>query len=244
MLDEQAQETPDVEATSTNADATADGGGADGKQAEAKATGKQAEAKQPEEPRFTQDDLNKLVGKTRKEEREKARRALLEELGVSDPADVKKALAEYNELKKAQMTAEERMQAELEEARQKAQQAETARRAAEQAAQERLVQAELVAEAALLGFADPRDAVTLISASDLKFDEGSGRLTNAGDVVKALAEKKPYLLRQDKRGTPGPTNPSRDAKQGRTDDDRRAEYFRGVGRDCVFDRGNLVLRDE
>lgn len=235
MLDEQAQETPDVEATSTNADATADGGGADGKQ---------AEAKQPEEPRFTQDDLNRLVGKMRKEERERAKKALLEELGVSDPADVKKALAEYNELKKAQMTAEERMQAELEEARQKAQQAETARRAAEQAAQERLVQAELIAEAATLGFADPRDAVTLISASDLKFDEGSGRLTNAGDVVKALAEKKPYLLKQTQRGTPGPTNPSRDAKQGRTDDDRRAEYFRGVGRDTVFDRGNLVLRDE
>src|SRR5690606_25922727 len=169
---------------------------------------------------------------------------LLEELGVSDPADVKKALAEYNELKKAQMTAEERIQAELEEARQKAQQAETARRAAEQAAQERLVQAELIAEAATLGFADPRDAVTLISASDLRFDDESGRLTNAGDVVKALAEKKPYLLKQTQRGTPGPTNPSRDAKQGRTDDDRRAEYFRGVGRDTVFDRGNLVLRDE
>src|SRR5690606_29268117 len=109
VMAKQAQ-GPEVEPRDA-ADVTADGGGDEGVPTPAPAP-----SEEPEEPRFAQDDLNKLVGKTRKEEREKARRALLEELGVSDPADVKKALAEYNELKKAQMTAEERIQAELEEA--------------------------------------------------------------------------------------------------------------------------------
>jgi flagellar biosynthesis chaperone FliJ len=78
-------------------------------------TGAQSEA-ETSEAKFTQDDLDNLAGKTRKVATSKARKALLEELGVSNLSDAKAALKQLGDLKEAQMSDAEKAQAQIEKA--------------------------------------------------------------------------------------------------------------------------------
>ena len=66
----------------------------------------------------------------------------------------------------------------------------------------------VIAEASLLGFADPNDAYTMITLSEIEMDE-TGKVKGAAEAIKKLAEAKPYLLGQATRkgdgvGTPKP----------------------------------------
>lgn len=58
---------------------------------------------------------------------------------------------------------------------------------------ERTVRYATVASAARLGFADPEDAIRLIDADAIEFDD-AGDARNVGDLLGALAKAKPYLL--------------------------------------------------
>lgn len=67
------------------------------------------------------------------------------------------------------------------------------------AANERVIRAEVRAQALALGFADVDDAWALIDRAAVTLDDG-GDVRGAKEAVKALAAKKPHLIRADTGG--------------------------------------------
>lgn len=98
--------------------------------------------------------------------------------------------------------------------------AENARLAQENKATAR--KAAIIAKASDIGL----DADAAIKLADM--DTLADDLSNAADVVKAVADKYPALVRQRAAQT-APVNPARSTQpQGRTDADRSKEYFGGI----------------
>lgn len=64
------------------------------------------------------------------------------------------------------------------------------------AADERVIRSEVRSRAVALGFADPEDAWALIDKAGVTLDE-AGEVQGAEKAVKALADKKPHLLKRD-----------------------------------------------
>lgn len=86
----------------------------------------------------------------------------------------------------------------------------------------------IVAEASKLGFSDPMDAFTIVDKSKVEYGE-DGLPKNAAELVKAISQAKPYLVKSHIPMV-NPANPSTStATIQRTDQDRRKEYFSGGG---------------
>lgn len=93
--------------------------------------------------------------------------------------------------------------------KERAEKTERDRRIAEMEARERarILRYEIRDAARDLAFADPDDAYHLIDRDEIEFDD-DGEPTNVAALVKALAEKKPHLIRAEsdiRRGTPEAT---------------------------------------
>jgi hypothetical protein len=100
------------------------------------------------------------------------------------------------------------------------------------------VETAIVSAAAKLGFTDPLDAVRLVDISKLPADDAAGGLDAA---LRSLAETKPYLVRRNAPAL-SPANPSRETAQpiGRSDAERRAEYFGGGASSFWDGRGSSI----
>ena len=68
--------------------------------------------------------------------------------------------------------------------------------AAMKAANDKLIAAEIRVQASALGFLDSGDALALIDRTGIKIDD-KGEVTGVAEALKALAEKKPHLIKQD-----------------------------------------------
>jgi len=146
------------------------------------------------EARFTQADVSRIAANARGEGRSAERAALLQELGVQDVGAVKSALAQAEELKRAQLTESERLKADAADARKAAADAEAARQAAEQARQSALVEAEIIAQAAGR-FANPKAVSKLIDRTAVKLDE-KGQVVGVAEALETLAKAEPWTLAQ------------------------------------------------
>jgi predicted component of type VI protein secretion system len=73
------------------------------------------------------------------------------------------------------------------------------REAAQTALQTERIKNAVIAEASKLGFADPDDAYTLVTLSEIEIDD-AGKVNGAAEAIKKLAEAKPYLLGQARKG--------------------------------------------
>lgn len=170
---------------------------------------------------FTQEDVNKIIADRLERERKK----------YSDYEELKVA-AEKLEAMQAEQEEEEKVLAE------KLADSEARRRELEIEAQERRIQNVVLTEAARMGFNDPSDAYLHVSVSNLELDE-AGQPVNVTEQLEALKESKPYLF--DRKAIPqvDPSNATRDDQQpGRTDSDRRREYF-GQGGGQIWEGGGL-----
>lgn len=132
---------------------------------------------------FTQQELEAILADRLSREREK----------FADYAELKEAASQWREHQEAQKTELERMQGQLADL-----QAERDR--AQQMANDRLIEAALVAEANRRGFANVEDAIALADYSAITITD-DGRVEGAGEVVKSLADSRPYLI--GKRQAPG-----------------------------------------
>lgn len=104
-----------------------------------------------------------------------------------------------------------------------------------------VVQQAIGTEAGRIGL-DIKAAVKLADLDKLEFDPDTGAVLNAGEVVKQVAEDYPTLtIRHASAPTTKPANPdkSQQLPQGRTDEDRRREYF--GGRTGTFWQGGGVI---
>jgi hypothetical protein len=127
-------------------------------------------------------------------------------------------------LEEAQLSEQEKLQKKLE-------LAEQARQQAEATAKARAIRSALIAEAAKAGFNDPADAYALINHDAIELDD-NGEPTNAAELVKQLAEKRSYLIKQH-RQTLEPFDPSGGQPIKETDAQRRARLYGGGGH--IFD---------
>lgn len=111
------------------------------------------------------------------------------------------AKAELSELKKAEMSDLERVKTELEEATERASVAEkNALQTSSLLKTERIHNAVTMA-AVEAGFEDPTDALSMISQDDLVDDEGTVLTKTVKARLKALADKKTYLLKKNRPGS-------------------------------------------
>lgn len=142
-------------------------------------------------------------------------------------ADERKKFADYDDLKAKVQAAEEAQKTEAQKTADRLKELETTNQRLAAERQELTAKTAIIAAASGIGL-DADAAVKLVDAKALKFDD-AGNATNAADLVKAVAEKYPGLVR---RGIPAipVVNPSGQQQPvGRTDDDRRREYFGGAG---------------
>ena len=185
---------------------------------------------------FTQDDVNRLIGETRTQARERAQQQFLTDLGVESVDALKGALKKMQELEDAgksetekltgRITALENDKAALQEQ-------------GAQLAQQRvdaLLRSAVVSEATRLGFLDPMDAYHMIDLAQLEVKEDDS-VSGVEDVLKKLGEAKPYLLHG--KLTLGPTNPARGGSTSETDAERRARLY-GVGGTPIGQSGGGV----
>lgn len=181
----------------------------DNKVAPTDETGEVTEGKEteqtPQEKLLTQAEFERALTARLKQERQK--------------------YADYDDLKAFKESAEAAQKTEAEK------QAEEMRRLQEQnqqlsaQAQQALVRAAITAAASEIGL-DANAAYKLADLDSLTVENGEA--TNAAEIVKAVAEAYPGLIRRGSGAQATAANPARAAEpKGRTDEDRRRDYFGG-----------------
>ena len=127
------------------------------------------------EPTYTQEQVNQMMGKTRREERGK----------FSDYGTLKERAAKAGELEQAQLTEKERLEARVEQAEKQAQ-------AADQRIAEALISTAIQVQAGQMGVVDPEAASLLIDRSNVRYSAEAG-VSGVEDALTQLLENKPYL---------------------------------------------------
>ena len=127
------------------------------------------------EPTYTQEQVNQMMGKTRREERGK----------FSDYGTLKERAAKADELEQAQLTEKERLEARVEQAEKQAQ-------AADQRIAEALISTAIQVQAGQMGVVDPEAASLLIDRSNVRYSAEDG-VSGVEDALTQLLENKPYL---------------------------------------------------
>lgn len=159
---------------------------------------------------FTQEEVNKLVGQTRREVRDQFK--------------------DYDDLKSKVQEQEEAQRSEDEKRAQRLQELEERERTLAEENRTLKINQSIMGAAVEIGL-PPEATVKLIDMQAAEFDD-KGAITNVDVLVKAVAEKWPGLV---KAAVPAAragatSNPGREQQPvGRTDEDRRRDYFGGGG---------------
>lgn len=168
--------------------------------------------------------------------------SVLKTLGVANLDDAKKALKEGQDALRARMSEQEKLQTDLAAAQQTAQDAVTRATQAETARTQALLHAEALS--LMSGkFANPKAALKLLEMNEV--DLTDPKFPGLSEAVEKLAKDEPWtLLTTKQNGKPlaphiGPTNPANTGTGGRTDDERRKQYFGGGVRSSFFEGGGV-----
>lgn len=159
---------------------------------------------QPAPATFTQDQLDAILKDRLARATTKTKTDLLAELGIEDTAEAKKAIAEAEAARVAQMSELEKAQAQVTEAQAEAAKATTEAEAVKAQADEALLKAAIISQAG--NFNDPADAWQFVDQSKIEAQE-DGTYKGIDEALKALTEAKPYLVKAE--NGPGPGTPGR-----------------------------------
>jgi len=194
---------------------------------------------------ISQEKVNELIGKVRTEAKEVATKNFLKDLGVESTEELKASLAEYAEFKRGQMTELEKIQADLESLKEENVQLKETSTSSQTRAQKALIKAEVVKLAANK-FADPEVVYKLVSDNDFEVDLEAGQVSGVAEALEALEEQHPWMIsKPSKVSSTSATNPASPTKKlGKSDEDRKAEYFGRSGSDFWEGRGVQVLSDK
>jgi DNA repair exonuclease SbcCD ATPase subunit len=141
------------------------------------------------EKTFTQAEIDEMIQKRLKREKEKQAEldAKLKRLEEFEKAE------EYR--KKAAMSEADRLKAEKEEAAKRAEEATEKAKKAHESANQRIINTEIKSIARSLNANDPSDVLALLDKSVVDIDE-EGNVNGVEDAVKALKEAKPWMFKQ------------------------------------------------
>jgi hypothetical protein len=173
-------------------------------------SGKKSDDKLADEKKFSQADVDRIMGEVRDGGRKVGVNDLLKELGFEKTDDLKALVADAKKLREQQMSDLEKAQTAVKEAQAKIEQAERERTEAIAKAQETLMRAAVLAEASKPEYHFKAEALqdvwSFIKRESIKPKDGAdGEFTGIGEALKALAKEKTYLVAEgDGRGTPRP----------------------------------------
>lgn len=193
---------------------------AENEEQEAESNEAEEQAETPTEKTFTQEEVNKMIGQTRKEVREQFK--------------------DYDDLKAKAQEAEQTTKSKEEQEAARLQEVE--RKANELAAKNAQLLLEMSLKDAAADIGLPSDAAfRLVDLDSVEYDD-AGRVTNAETLVADVAKKYPGLV---KRAASAPVvNPAREPQEPRrTDADRRRSLL-GQGGGSFFESGTLTVPNE
>lgn len=188
-----------------------DGGGNNGGQPPAPTT--PPPQHQQDDKKFSQADVDRIVGERAQRAADAATSKLLETLGVKDADELKSRLTKFAELEKNQLSEKERLEKELADEKAKREDAEKKRDEMKTRANEKLIRAAFVTEAAKPDYGFQEAAIPDLWALLTKEQRESLKLKdddsveNLDKVLKDLAEAKKHLLKP-KPTTPGTPRPA------------------------------------
>jgi hypothetical protein len=151
--------------------------------------------------KFTQADLDRIIGERLSRAEEGAVKKLLESLGLQDADELKGKLGRAAELDAAQWAELERARSEAADWKAKAEQADAAVKTATQKANESLMRAAVMMQAA--HFHDPNEAWLYADKTRLTVKD-DGAVEGAKEAVEAVVKAKPHLVKPERygKGTP------------------------------------------
>ena len=162
------------------------------------------------EPTYTQEQVNQMMGKTRREERGK----------YSDYGTLKERAAKADELEQAQLTEKERLEARVEQAEKNAQ-------AADQRITEAMISSAIQVQAGQMGIIDPEAAFLLVDRTNIRYTAEAGT-TGVEDALTQLLETKPYLKATNRTPNINPEGNQPDAPVRLTAEQREAAQMMGM----------------
>tara|TARA_B100001123_G_C15337338_1_gene1033358 strand:- start:4853 stop:5455 length:603 start_codon:yes stop_codon:yes gene_type:complete len=162
------------------------------------------------EQTFTQEQVNRMMAQTRREERGK----------FGDYNDLKARAAKADELEQAQLSDAQKLEARAIEAERKASEAQ------EQIASA-MIASEVKIRASALGVIDPDAAYLLLDRSNVRYDATDG-VTGVDDALASLLEAKPYLRSSNRTPNLNPESGQPVATQRLTAEQREAAQYLGM----------------
>jgi membrane protein involved in colicin uptake len=190
-------------------DANGDGGNGGG--SNGNGDGKPSEDQQPPDAKFTQADVDRILGERLKRAEETTQKQLLEALGVKDTDEAKKAIDDAKKAREQQMSDLEKAQTAAKELQAAKEKAESDAAATIEKAQTMLMRAAVLTEASKAEYHIRADALPdvwgMIDRASIKpKSDADGDFSGIAEALKALTKSKPYLVENgDGRGTPRPT---------------------------------------
>ena len=162
---------------------------------------------------YTQDEVNQIMGKTRREERGK----------FSDYGTLKERAAKADELEQAQLTEKERLEARVEQAEKNSQ-------AADQRITEAMIATAVQVQAGQMGIVDPEAAFLLVDRTNIRYTAETG-VAGVADALTQLLESKPYLKGPNRTPNINPEGSQADAPVRLTAEQREAAKYLGMTED-------------
>ena len=159
---------------------------------------------------YTQEEVNQMMGKTRRETRDK----------FSDYETLKERAAKADELEQAQLTEKERLEARVEQAEKNAQ-------AADQRITEAMIATAVQVQAGQMGIVDPEAAFLLVDRANIRYTAEAG-VSGVEDALTQLLEKKPYLKGPVRAPNINPEGGQADAPVRLTAEQRDAAKYLGM----------------
>ena len=159
---------------------------------------------------YTQEEVNQMMCKTRRETRDK----------FSDYETLKERAAKADELEQAQLTEKERLEARVEQAEKNAQ-------AADQRITEAMIATAVQVQAGQMGIVDPEAAFLLVDRANIRYTAEAG-VSGVEDALTQLLEKKPYLKGPVRAPNINPEGGQADAPVRLTAEQRDAAKYLGM----------------
>ena len=159
---------------------------------------------------YTQEEVNQMMGKTRRETRDK----------FSDYETLKERAAKADELEQAQLTEKERLEARVEQAEKNAQ-------AADQRITEAMIATAVQVQAGQMGIVDPEAAFLLVDRANIRYTAEAG-VSGVEDALTQLLEKKAYLKGPVRAPNINPEGGQADAPVRLTAEQRDAAKYLGM----------------
>jgi len=192
-------------------------------------------------PTFSQEEVNQLLGNVRSEGRTKGNQQaiddILEKTGVASLDDLEAMATEHKELTLSAMTEKERLESELADSKLAEERADARASVATSAANEAVLKSAIVDAAA--GLFESAEAAYMLLDKDSVTLNDEGNVEGIEEALEVLLKEYPFLKKGGPKSVVSTTNPASTEPSGRSDDQRRAEYFGRAQTDPFWKGGEV-----